>query len=340
MNKKILFSVVFLAFAGAGFAVPFFVLTKDVSVISPHTGSAVEAVYATGTVEPTIMVPIASRTSAHLLELNATEGQEVKKGDVLARLENSEQQATVNDLTAKLSFAAANLARKEKLLRSQSISRDVLDSAKADVESLLAQVEKAKAQANYLTLVAPADGLIIKRDGEVGELIQSGQAIFYLSCCAPMRITAEVDEEDIPLVQIGQNVLIQSDAFPDKVYKGKIAKITPKGDPVARSYRVRISFDDADIPFMIGMTTEANIIIKEINDALLIPAKAIGNKNKVQVARAGTVQTVPITTGIENIDDVQILSGLTPSDSVIVPYDKSLKDGQKIRTKIFKESAK
>lgn len=340
MNKKVAISVIFIACMGLGFAIPFFVLTKDVVVATPHQGQAVEAIYATGTVEPTIMVPIAPRTAAHLMELSATEGQTVKRGDVLARLEDSEQQAAIADLNARLVFAKSDLTRKTQLLKTQSVSRDILEQAKSEVDSLIAQIEKAKAQASYLTLIAPADGLIIKKDGEVGELIAAAQPIFYMSCCAPMRITAEVDEEDIPQVVVGQEVLIQSDAFPDKVYHGKISAITPKGDAVARSYRVRMSFDDAQNPFMIGMTVETNIIIQKIDNALLIPATSIANKNKVQVVRGGALQSVTVTTGIQNVDDVQVTAGLTSSDSIVVPYDKNLKDGQKVRVKPYIESVK
>jgi RND family efflux transporter MFP subunit len=340
MNKKIAIFVIFLVCVGLGFAVPFFVLTKDVAVATPHQGQAIEAVYATGTVEPTIMVPIAPRTAAHLIELRAIEGQTVQRGDVLAKLEDTEQQAAIADLNARLVFSKSDLSRKEQLFKTRSISRDILEQAKADADSLIAQIEKAKAQASYLTLIAPADGLIIKKDGEIGELIAAAQPVFYMSCCAPMRVTAEVDEEDIPQVSVGQEVLIQSDAFPDKVYHGKISAITPKGDSVARSYRVRITFDDANNPLMIGMTVETNIIIQKIDNALLIPATALANKNKVQLVRDGALQTVTVTTGIQNVDNVQITNGLASSDTIVVPFDKNLKDGQKVRVKPYIESVK
>lgn len=338
MNKKVAISLILIACLGLGFAIHFFVLTKEVAVTTPHQGQAVEAVYATGTVEPSIMVPIAPRSAAHLMELRAIEGQTVQRGEVLARLEDTEQLAAIANLNARLVFAQSDFARKTELLRTRSVSRDIVEQAKAERDSLAAQLEQAKAQASYLTLIAPADGLIIKRDGEVGELIAAAQPIFYMSCCAPMRITAEVDEEDIPQVAVGQEVLIQSDAFPDRVYHGKITAITPKGDPVARSYRVRISFEDADIPFMIGMTVETNIIIQKIDNAVLIPIAAIANKNMVQVVRGNQLQSVTVTTGIQNIDDVQITGGLISSDNVVVPYNKNLKDGQKVRVTPYKAS--
>ena len=338
MNKKTLIFLFISGCLGLTLVISLWVFPPPVRVLSPHEGQAIEAVYATGTVEPTIIVPIAPRTAAHLIQLSAIEGQVVKRGDVLARLEDSEQQAAISDLTARLVFAESDFARKEQLLKTRSVSRDVLEQAKSEVDSLSAQLEKAKAQASYFRLISPADGMIIKRDGEIGELISSGQPVFYMSCCAPLRITAEVDEEDIPQAAIGQEVLIQSDAFPDKVYHGKIAGITPKGDPVARSYRVRISFDDPNHPFMIGMTVETNIIIQKIEKALLIPAISIAKKNKVQVVRDGVLKDLTIVPGIQNGEDIQIISGLVKTDQIVVPFDQNLKDGQKVRITAYTES--
>jgi len=337
MNKKIIISLMFLGLIGLILAIYLFVLPKNVTVIPPHLGQAIEAVYATGIVEPTIMVPISPRITAHLIELNASEGQNIKQNDILARLDDKEQQATINDLNAKLAFAEIDYNRKQQLLNSKSISRDILDSAKTNVDSLIAQIEKAKAQASYLTLIAPADGLIIRRDGEVGELIPSGQPIFYISCCAPLRITAEVDEEDISQIVIGQEVLIQSDSFPSKIFQGKISSVTPKGDPIARSYRVRISFDDATIPFMIGMTTEVNIIIQKLDNALLIPLTALNGKNNVQIVKDEMIKTVTVETGIQDIEKVQIIAGVTLSDTIVKTFHKDLKDGQRVKTNIYQE---
>lgn len=335
MNKKLLILSVFAAFFAAGAFAPRYFLPPEVVVVTAKQGKAVEAVYATGTVEPTILVPIAPRNGGHITEIAASEGQTVKKGDILARLEDNEQQAAIADLTARLSFAQNDLRRKQSLLNIQSISKESVDAAKADVNSLTAQIQKAKAQAGYSTLMAPADGLIIKQDGEVGEFAPAGQAIFYLSCCAPLRITAEVDEEDIPRVKVGQSVLIQTDAFEGDVFKGKIASITPKGDPVSRSYRVRVALDDAaKNPLMIGMTTETNILVKEADNALLIPITALQKDNKVQVITGNIIHIITVTTGIRDRDSVEILTGLKNGDNIVMPYTPDLKDGDTIRTRM------
>ena len=109
----------------------------------------------------------------------------------------------------------------------------------------------------------------------MGDFIPVNQPVFYLAKAGvPLRISADVDEEDIPLVKVGQKVLIRSDAFPSRVFTGEVLEITPKGDPVARSYRVRIELP-ADTALMIGMTAETNIVTAEKQDALLVPASAV-----------------------------------------------------------------
>jgi RND family efflux transporter MFP subunit len=340
MNKKSFFLLSIFLIVGGGALVNAFVLPEKEMITSPQVSQLIEAVYATGSVEPTIMVPISPRSSGHLIEVAVDEGQTVKKGDILARLEDGEQQAAIADLTARLAFAEKDLQRKVQLLKSKSISHDIVDSAQADFDSLTAQINKAKAQAAYLTLTAPADGLIIKKDGEIGELINSGQAVFYMSCCAPLRITSEVDEEDIPKIKLDQPVLIQSDAFPDKIYSGKVISITPKGDSVARSYRVRIGFEENEHPFMIGMTVETNIIIQKIDNAVSIPLKAIGKSGMIQQVQGNNVRITKAQTGIRNGQFIQVITGLTAADKVIIPYNDNLEDGQKVRTETYQEGAK
>src|SRR5690606_24661917 len=149
-----------------------------------------------------------------------------------------------------------------------------MQKTRSEWEAARAASEKAAAAVSFMKLIAPEAGRIIRRDGESGQLIPANQPVFWLSCCAPLRVSAEVDEEDIARVQPGQKVLIRADAFPGKTYEGKVQSITPKGDPVTRTYRVRIALVE-ETPLLIGMTAETNIILRENEHALLIPASAL-----------------------------------------------------------------
>jgi membrane fusion protein, multidrug efflux system len=331
---KIVLAAIILA-AGA-WSANHFLAPQELRVVNPTRGTAVQAVYATGTVEPTVMVPIAPRTSARLMELSVDEGSTVKKDQVLARMEADDLIGSLKELQAREIDARLDYDRKAKLLETGNATRETRDQAKANWDAARAAMSRAQSQVNFMKLVAPADGTIIRRDGEIGQLIPVNQAVLWMSCCAPLRVSAEVDEEDIAMVQPGQEVLIQADAFPNQTFKGKVQSITPKGDPVARSYRVRIELP-LDTPLLIGMTAETNIMISETANALLIPSSAVKkNAEKVWVVKDHKLIEQKITVGARGQQQVEIKSGLSEDDMVVLqPNDKLVAD-QTVRPIITK----
>lgn len=290
-----------------------------VDAVKPERMPAVEAVYATGTVEPSVMVPVAPRIAARLQSLLADEGKNVIKGEVLAELEAGELQEAVNDARASLTLAEQEFNRKIALVKKEIFAKDVADQAQANLHSARAKLAQAEVALSYARLVAPENGMVIRRDGEIGEMITANQPVFYLSCCAGLRIAAEVDEEDIARVSPGQKALIRADAFPGRVFEGSVTSITPKGDPVSRSYRVRISLPETT-PLMIGMTAESNIILAEKNSALMIPVGSLDGDN-VYVQRAGIFQPVSVRAGMRTDSAIEILDGLTENDVIAANAD-------------------
>lgn len=304
-------------------------LPPTIEVVRPRRGAAVQAVYATGTVEPSVMIPIAARSAARLVELKADEGSIVTKGQLLARLQNDDLRRAVEVAEAEERYAKAQLDRAAQLLEHRVTARSVYDRAKADWEKAKATRERAAVEAGYLELVAPADGTIIRRDGEIGQMIGANQSIFWVSCCAPLRISAEVDEEDIAQVRPEQQVLIRSDAFPGKVFDGRVQAITPKGDPVARTYRVRISLP-SDTPLMIGMTAETNIVLRQSDHALLLPAGAVRQGTLWRVDD-GVLSPVHVAIGAKSATEVEVVSGVSDGDTIVAAPVAGLKAGQKVR---------
>lgn len=305
---------------------------NSVEVIQPHRGLAVQAVYATGTVEPTVMLPIAPRITARLMALHVDEGVAVKKDELLARLEDEDLRQRIRELQTREAFAKHEFERMQALLKRNVISKTAHERARAEWESAEAAVARAAAESDFMKLVAPADGRIIRRDGEVGQLIPANQPVFWLSCCSPLRISAEVDEEDIALVQPGQKVLIRADAFPEQTYEGVVRKITPKGDPVSRSYRVRVGFNE-ETPLMIGMTAETNIIIRETADALLLPSSAVMQGN-VWLVEDDRLVKRKVSVGAKGIEETEILSGIEADDVIVLKPGAGLEQGLKIRPRM------
>jgi RND family efflux transporter MFP subunit len=316
-------------FAGGGWAAWRWFGPIPVEALLPVRGSAVRAVYATGTVEPTVMLPIAPRSAGRLMELNVVEGDQVRAGQTLARLEDADLKKSVDELEARARFANSQLDRAQTLLDRGLGTVLERDRARSEQQAAEATVARAKTLQGFMTLTAPAVGQILQRDGEIGQLIPANQPIFYFSCCAPLRIEAEVDEEDILLVQSGQRTLIRAPALPGRILEGQVAEITPKGNPATRGYRVWVRFAE-EPPLRIGMTAELNIIVAEHPDALLVPTTAV-SEGQVWLVRDGRLLRQPVQTGIGGEAKTEIVSGLSETDRVVVRPVAGWREGQRVR---------
>ncbi len=285
----------------------------------PAYTKAVQAVYATGTVEAAQMIPIAPKLSARIVSLDADEGHVVTTGQVLAQLESGDIRSSLAEAQARMSLAEKDLARSQRLAKSGALSKEGLENAQATYATTKAAVERTRAELSYLQLTAPQDGTIIRRDGEIGELATPSEPVFWMNGGDRVRIETEVDEEDIALVKADQKVLISADAYPGQIFNGKVQSITPKGDPVARSYRVRVSLDE-QTPLMIGMTAETNIITQEKERAMMVPLASV-KEGEIWVKRGDKFEKSAVKTGIRTDTRIEILEGLAEGDMIAVRYD-------------------
>ena len=300
-----------------------------VDTVQPTRGPAVQAVYAAGTVEPTVMLPIAPRTAARLMELKVDEGDAVREGQTLARLEDADLKQSVDELDARTQFAKSQLDRAQSLLDRGLGTVLERDRARSEWQAADAAAARARALRGFMTLTAPADGQILQRDGEIGQLIPANQPIFYFSRRAPLRIEAEVDEEDILRVRPGQRALIRAPALPEQILDGRVAAITPKGNPVTRGYRVRIDLE-GETPLRIGMTAEVNLIVAQRDNALLVPATAVRD-SQVWIVRDGRLHRQPVQTGFSGETRIEIIAGLDGHERLVVNPTDRLTEGRRAR---------
>ena len=300
----------------------------------PTRGPAIDAVYATGVIEPTVMVPVAPRSGGRLAAIQVTEGAAVRRGQVLARIESADLEQTVQEMEARERLARTQYERTRDLVAQNFISSAELDRTRTELDAAQAGVRRARAQLDYNLLVAPADGVVLRRDGEPGQFIPAGQTVVTLACCAPLRVSAEVDEEDIARVAIGQQVSMRTDALPQRLFDGEVAEITPKGDPVSRSYRVRIRLRDAPAaaagPLRTGMTMDTNIIVARREAALLVPSRAIAG-DAVWVLRDGRLHRRAVRKGVVGSERTEIVSGLGDGEAVVLDPPGGVREGQRAR---------
>ncbi len=302
-----------------------------VRVALPQRGPAVEAVYATGTVEPVRWAKIASTETGRIVGYPAVEGEAVKTGEVLVLLDDIKARAQVRELEVRVDFLERDLQRYAALVKSNTVSRQAYERVQSDLDQARASLALARQQLADLTIVAPLDGIVLRKDGEIGEVIKSDDVLLWIGQDRPYWITADVDEEDVPKVAPGQRTLISSDAFPGEVFDGTVAEITPMGDPINKNYRVRVLLP-VDSPLLVGMTVEANIVVRAHEDALLVPEAAVVG-DVVWVVAEDRAQRRPVKTGVFGGGMVEIRSGLTDTDKVILDPPAQLSDGAAVRTR-------
>ncbi len=306
-----------------------YVIFRPVSVggSKPQRGLAVQAVYATGEVEPEYWSKVSASVDGTIAEILVKEGDHVTAGQKLAHLKDTEKQAQIDSLEATLTLRKEEFERNRALHKNRVVSQQELDRSRQAFDEATSQLDAAKAKQDDMVLRAPMDGTVLRKEGELGEFAKNGQILFWVGKERPLWITADVDEENAPLLAVGQRALIKCDAYPDKALEGKITQITPQGDPVLKIFRARVGLPD-DTPLMIGMTTEVNIIVAEKQDALLVPLEALQD-NSVLLASTGRLRKVAVTPGIRSGNFVEVLSGVSDSD-IIVTDARGAKPGDRV----------
>jgi RND family efflux transporter MFP subunit len=288
-----------------------------------------EAIYGTGTVEPERWAKVVPLQRRRLLELCSCEGQAVKAGQILGRQDDAEERSALQELQLNEEQLERDLARAEK-------DRDKSDAQQKQYEQLWTQVEESKSRIaaqkvriDQLVLRAPLDGMVLRRDGEVGEIAGPTDVLFWVGPPAPMQVVAEINEEEIDRIAVGQKAYLRSEAFPNRALRASVSQITPKGDPTRKTFRVYLRLPP-DTPLRIGMSVEANIIVREKPKAIVVPAEAVANE-AVQTVNDGRIQRVPVKLGVRGSRNVEIIGEVTRGMAVLSPARPDLANGTLVR---------
>jgi len=329
MFKRLLLPVVVLA-ALAGGWLWWTGRAPEVTVATPVRGSAAEVVYATAVVEPDNWAKVTSVIRERITELCDCEGDQIKKGDVLAVLDSGDANATLTELEARQKLAQAERERAFELLQRRVVSQQIYDRAQSQLIQINALLAAQRERLRDYSILAPMDGVVLRQDGSVGEVVAPGEILFWIGQPTPLQLVAEVNEEDIPKVAKEQIAYIRADAFPDRDLQAIVQRITPKGDPVLKNYRVYLALPE-ETPLRIGMTVELNIVVREVEDTLLVPVAAFDGSTVQVVDGSQTLTTKTVETGITGTRMVEVLEGLKEGDLVVSPYRDQLAAGQKVR---------
>ncbi len=300
------------------------------------------SVQATGTIRAKIgaEVKVGARISGRVVKLYANIGDVVKKGEVIARLEQEDLKAKVNEARMNLIIAGANLDLAQKSLRRMQnlyvkdfVSRDKVDVAERDYKAALAQVNKIKetikyneTQMSYATITAPISGVIASVSTQEGETIAAGlnaPTFVNIIDLSRLQVDAYVDETDIGKIKPGLEAAFTVDSFPEKGFKGRVTAVYPKAtiqDNVVY-YITIVSIDNPEGKLKPDMTANVIINLKKHESVLTVPNRAIKRewgKRIVYVLENGRSVQKVIKTGWKDRNYTEIIEGLKEGDRVII----------------------
>src|SRR5262245_46601826 len=167
----------------------------EVRVVAPVRGTAVEIVYATGAVEPVRWSKVASLIRDRIVDICLCEGKSVTKGDVLVHLDDREVRAQLLELKAREEFAKREMARVTELMGKGIATTQAFERISTDLRQIQALISVQMEKLADYTITAPMDGVVLRRDGEIGEIAEQGQILFRVGVPKPLQVVAEVAEE-------------------------------------------------------------------------------------------------------------------------------------------------
>jgi len=302
----------------------------------------------TGEIQPRYQTDLGFRVNGKILERPVDVGTQVKKGDLLARLDPQQYRqdfevakAEVAKADAEVTRSQAQEYRQRELLKNGHTTRVHYDlalktfkTAQAELDSSRARQVQASENLGYTDLKADADGVISAIGAEPGQVVSAGQMVVRLAQPGEREAVFNVAEAGFKNPPSNPTVAVELVSNPDIKASGKVRYVSPQADPTTRTFTVRVSLPDAPPQMRLGANVVGSVTMKE-GMAVTIPGSALFQKDGQPavwlVTKDGTVQLKPITVERYQGDAVVVGSGLTQGDVVVTGGVQKLLPGQKVR---------
>jgi membrane fusion protein, multidrug efflux system len=306
-----------------------------------------------GRLEAYQRAPIFARVSGYLKSWSADIGAQVKAGDVIAEIEapDLDQQllqarADLASQQASAKLSEATLTRRRTLLASNFVSMQEIDERTADlsnkkaaVNSGQANVERLEALAGYKKIIVPFDGVVTARDTDVGALINagggSGPAMFVVSDIKKLRVYVNVPQSYVPAIKIGAKAVISMPDYPTRTFPATVEASSQAVDVNSGTTRMQLALDNAKGELMPGGYANVKMSLQRDTVPLHIPASAlIFNQSGLRVATVGADDKVlfkTVTIARDLGRDIELASGISADDRIIVAPPDGLADGDQVR---------
>ena len=304
-----------------------------------------------GSLAPLSSATIKSKVSGVVEATTLQEGMPVHAGQVLARIDQADlrarlqqQQAMLDEAQAKLAMATKNEANSQALLKQKYISQNAYDStqntvdlARAAVKSAAAMVEIARIALNDGVIKAPIDGVISKRHVQAGEKLSPDMPVYSIVNLSELTLEAQVPASEIPRVKVGQDVKFRVDGFAQREFHGKVARINPSTETGSRAMLVYIAVNNDDSALRAGMFAKGSIVTDRSGVAPVVPLAAIrSDKDGQQIVykvEQGKLLAQPVKIGLRNEEEgyAEVQEGLQQGAHVIISRLDSLKPGAAVK---------
>jgi len=295
-----------------------------------------EEVEALGTLAADEAVVIAPEIAGRVVSLGFKEGEPVKAGQVLVKLDTAILDAELKQAQADLGLARDTHERMRALIARGTGTQVAVDESGAKLASAEARVELGKAKLAQSTIVAPFNGVVGLRSVGVGDYVSVGKPLITLTNIDPIKIDFRVPEIFLSRLRVGQAVSMRVDAVPDRSFTGKTYAIDPVLDVNGRAIRLRASIPNPDLVLKPGLFARLAITIDQRENAIVIPEMAVvpdGMGKMVYVVDNGKAKRVPVELGKRLPGKVEVVSGLTPKMQIITAGQMRLRDGSPIAIK-------
>ena len=291
----------------------------NVNGLKIKKGILSDEIMVTGTLLPDEEVDLSFETSGQVVEIMFKEGAHVKKGQLLARVNDKVLKAELSRLTSQLKLANDRVYRQRTLLQHDAVSQEAYEQVKTELATLKAQIDAVEAQIEQTELRAPFDGVIGLRQISVGAYASPTTVVTKLTRYVPLKVEFAVPERYAKDIKPGVSLNFSVDGFlqtfPAKVY-AKEAVI----DINTHTLTVRALYANANGLLTPGRYASVNLKKQEIKDAIAIPSEAVVpemGKDKVYLYKSGKAQPVELKLGLRTEDRVQVLEGLRVGDTLI-----------------------
>ena len=325
-----------------------------VAVIHPKVGAPQTEIVLPGNIQAFIDSPIYARTNGYLKNWYADIGTHVKQGQLLAEIETPEVDQQLDQARAELNTAQANArlaeitaTRYQDLAKTEAVSKQDVDNAvgdfaakKAMVESAQSNVKRLQQLQSFEKIYAPFDGIITARNTDIGHLINSGAGgpateLFHIAEIRSLRVFINVPQEYSQAAAPGLTADLTLEEFPGKHFKGKLVRTANAIDVASRTLLVEVDVDNPTGELLPGAYTQVHLKVPSGVVKVLLPVSAMLFRSEglrvATVENGGTVQLRSVAVGRDFGNQIEVVSGLKPSDWVIINPSDSLVSGEKVR---------